>query len=311
MMYAAFLLAAFVALLVVYIRFPSPVIETKKRYAHWKAGLSRRVVPVDNHRWVYLAGGKGEAVLFIHGFGGDKDRWAPFLTPFDRNRYRVVVPDLPGFGESSRFGTASYDVPSQTNRLHRFVQAINLKSFHLAGVSMGGNIAGYYATKYPDQVKSLTLIGAAGVRSPEPSDRERFQRQAKRNILIVHSLDQFIELNAFLYHHPPQVSAPVLNYYARQAMAGSVFNSKVYDDLLKTADGMLEDRLTEIVAPTLVLWGAKDRVFHVSCAGVFQNGILNCRTVIIENCGHLPYLEKPSETREAFWSFIEKVKLIG
>ena len=70
MIYAVFLLAAALLLLVVYFRFPFLIIGLKKRYARWKAGVRRRVVQVDDHRWVYLDGGKGEAVVLVHGFGG-------------------------------------------------------------------------------------------------------------------------------------------------------------------------------------------------------------------------------------------------
>ena len=307
MIYAAFLLTVAIFLLLIYFRFPGVIIALNMRYARWRAGLSRHEVQVDDHRWVYLTGGEGDAVILVHGFGGDKDRWGSFLTHFDCKRYQVIAPDLPGFGENSRLSAASYDVPNQVKRLHRFAQTMNLTSFHLMGVSMGGCIAGYYASEYPDQVKSLVLIDAAGIQAPEPSDMARFQKESKRNILIVNFPEQFTELNTFMYHSPLPIPATFFNYFSRQAVADSQFNRKIYSDLKDKGDALLEDRLSDIIAPTLVIWGAQDRVFHVSSVDVFQKKINNCQTAIIEQCGHLPYLEKPEKTRKLFWHFIEGI----
>ena len=131
---------------VVYFWFPGLIIKSAIHSLRWWAGLKRHEVQVDDHRWVYLAGGEGETILFIHGFGADKDRWGTFLTAFC-GRYRLIAPDLPGFGESSRVASANYNIPGQVDRLSRFIEKIHLDRFHLVGISMGGYIAAYYAGK--------------------------------------------------------------------------------------------------------------------------------------------------------------------
>ena len=83
--------------------------------------------------------------------------------------YHVVVPDLPGFGESSRLWEENYDVDSQVERLHAFFAAIKLRGSHLVGNSMGGQIACTYAARYPDEVLSLTLSMQVVLSSPEPA----------------------------------------------------------------------------------------------------------------------------------------------
>src|SRR5687768_3480772 len=77
-------------------------------------------ISVDGFDIAYLAGGSGEALLLIHGFGASKEnfvRIARFLTP----RFQVLIPDLPGFGESSKPDNMTYSVPEQVERLHEFV----------------------------------------------------------------------------------------------------------------------------------------------------------------------------------------------
>jgi len=103
----------------VYFLFPAPFYRMAIYAGRSAAGLTEKTVQVDDHRIVYLEGGRGETVLLVHGFGAEKDNWvlfAKYLTPI----YRVVIPDLAGFGEISRIPEASYDIMSQAARLDRF-----------------------------------------------------------------------------------------------------------------------------------------------------------------------------------------------
>jgi hypothetical protein len=111
--------------------------------ARSKAGLTRKEVKIDDHTIVYLKGGKGPTILLLHGYTGNKDNWilfAPYLT----KDYHVVIPDIPGYGESSKLEKAPYDLSSQMSRLHKFTRAVDLKKFNMAGNSMGGFFAGIY-----------------------------------------------------------------------------------------------------------------------------------------------------------------------
>lgn len=93
-------------------------------------------------------------------------------------KYRIVAADLPGFGMSSRSERASYAIPDQTARLYRIAASIGLDSFHLAGNSMGGSIAGRYAAEFPNKVKSLALLNTGG--SPTARKRANCGRNWKR-----------------------------------------------------------------------------------------------------------------------------------
>jgi len=133
---------------VAYFCFPGFLLDCAKQAIRWHAGLSRHTIQVDDHLWAYLEGGKGETLLFVHGFGMEKDGWGLSQKPSARLTASSFQ-NLPGFGENSRLESADYDVPSQVKRLNRFVESLGLDRFHLAGSSMGGYIAGYYASEYP------------------------------------------------------------------------------------------------------------------------------------------------------------------
>ena len=67
---------------------------------------------------------------------------------------------------------------------------------------------------------------------------------------------------------------------------------------------LLESRLAKMRAKTLIIWGANDQILHVSSVEKFQKGLSNCRKVILDQCGHVPYLEKPEETKRAYKDFL-------
>src|SRR5262245_61750650 len=143
--------------LVVYFVFPGLLLRFAQRVELHRAGLETASIEVGGHRIVYLVGGSGDPVVLLHGFAADKSNWvrvAADLTP----HFRVVAPDLPGFGESTRDPSSRYAVPDQVVRVHEFVQALGLHDVCVGGNSMGGAIAGAYAARYPQEVKCLWLL---------------------------------------------------------------------------------------------------------------------------------------------------------
>src|SRR4030042_4702263 len=151
-----------------YYIFPERVAGYMFSLARSKAGLIQKEIKIDDHNIVYLEGGKGQTILLLHGYTGDKDNWTLFAAYLTKD-YHVIIPDIPGYGKSSQFMDKSYNLNSQMSRLHKFAQAINLKKFHIAGNSMGGFFAGTYAVRYPDEIISVGLFDAAGVTSLEKS----------------------------------------------------------------------------------------------------------------------------------------------
>jgi len=303
----AVLLALVVPALVLYFWFPGFILDGAKKVLRWQAGLTRHTVQVDDHRWVYLEDGRGETILFVHGFGMEKDGWGLFLKAFS-NSYRLIVPDLPGFGENSRLESANYDVLSQVKRLNRFVESLGLNRFHLVGSSMGGYIAGFYASEYPEKVKSLALFNPAGVSSRDPSDLWRRYAETGELALLYKTKEGFEDLLALLLYRVPPVPGPFKNYFAELGASNYVFYGKVLRDLERGGMHQLEPRLPRVQARTLVLWGANDRILHVSGAERFREGLKNVKVVILDQCGHAPFFEKRKETTKVYQDFLADLK---
>lgn len=267
------------------------------------SGLQEKKIRVGDHEIVYLEGGKGEPILMVHGFAANKDNWTKFAKFFTPS-YRVVAPDLPGFGDSSYVENAPYNTMEQAKRLEKFAAAIGLDKVNIVGNSMGGLIAAKFAILYPDKTLTLGLFDAAGVESPTPSEMAKRLMKGEPNPLVAGSVEEFDRLIQFVFYHPPQIPDFAKKVLVKEAIGHKPRNAKIFKTLTAEHD-KFEPELKNIKARTFVLWGDKDRVLDVSSAQVFKNGITNCSVVIMKDCGHLPMIERPEEAAKDYLAFLK------
>ena len=299
------ILLVIVAALAGYYAFPEKVAAYIIDAARSKAGLTKKAIKIDDDNIVYLEGGKGPTILLLHGYTGSKDNWTRFAAYLTKN-YHVVIPDIPGYGESSMIEKASYDLSNQMSRLHKFAQAIDLNKFHVAGNSMGGFFAGIYAVRYPDEIITLGLFDAAGVVSLEKSMVMKMTERDE-NLLVLKDSNDLPRLMSLFFANPPSLPYPLKKVFIQTALANRKFYEKerieIFPDLYS-----LEKELPNIKAQALILWGDQDKVLDISSVPVFEKGLENHKTVIIKDCGHLPMLEKPQETATQYVDFIKGIK---
>lgn len=270
------------ALAFVFFVYPAIVIDAVAEAARDAAGLERKAITVGEHEIVYLDGGSGPTVVLLHGFGSSKDLWngvAVRLTP----GYRVIVPDLPGFGESTKLNSDSYDLKSQARRLHDFLSTLGIQKIHIAGNSMGGMISVVYTATYPAGVNSL-MIGAAPGAGPRAQEEIEQLLGSGDNPLLVSSEEDFDRMMALAFSQPPSIPGPLKREMAARAIREREFNAKVFSDLLD--DWSVNRYLENISVPTLIAWGADDWLVNPSGVALFSAGIISSQAVIIEGCGH-------------------------
>jgi abhydrolase domain-containing protein 6 len=259
--------------------------------------------------WIeYLEGGKGDTVVLLHGFGADKDNWNRFgkyLTP----HLRVIAPDLPGFGESSADPDMDYSIEAQVDRVKAFLKALGVETFHLGGSSMGGSIAGAYAARYPQDVKSLLLIAPGGVAASEPSQMLTLLKQGEAPPLIVQNRQEYDALLDFVFYEKPFIPGVVKWQLARQAIKRQPLNAAIWKQL-EGAWGRqpLESALSGLEIPTLIVWGTEDRVLHVSGAEVLEAVMPRAQVALLEAVGHLPMVEKPGQSARLYLRFLNSQK---
>ena len=271
------------------------------------AGLKSNNITIEGFNIKYLEGGQGDVILLLHGFGANKDNWTRFskhLTP----HFRVIAPDLPGFGQSTRGATASYTISVQAGRIHAFAHALGLKAFHLGGNSMGGNIAGVYAARYPKNVISLCLIAPGGVVSAETSEMFQHINAGKPNPLIVERPERYEELLDFVFTKRPFIPGAIKNYLTEEAIKHRPLNIVIFQHIQKfKTTSSLESLLNGFTVPTLIIWGKKDRVLHFSGANILGSIMPKAQVEVIEGIGHLPMIERPKEMAEIYLHFLNTI----
>jgi len=266
------------------------------------SGMEESSILVNGHKIAYLERrGTGETIVLIHGFGANKDSWLRFSKSVPKE-YRIIALDLTGHGDSAREQDKTYTIHFITQVFADAADALKLGRFHLVGNSMGGWVGMHYANRNPERVITLGLFDTAGINSPEVSDIHKAILEG-HNLLVPTSENEFYELLDYVYYKEPFLPWPFKQVLARQAVADSPFRLKMFGDIWGNPEDMAPV-LPHLRLPVLVLWGANDRLTHVSSVQVLERYLPNSRTVIIPDCGHAPMLEKPKETAQQYASFI-------
>ena len=298
----------------VYFLFPEALFNLALKAGRHSAGLVKKEIQVDDHKIVYLEGGKGQAILLIHGFAANKDNWTRF-SKYLTGEYHVVIPDLAGFGESSQIQNENYSAENQLKRIDRFMEVMKLERFHVAGNSMGGMLAALYGAKYPRKVITLALLAPGGVGSPNPSE-VAILMQKGTNPLLTGSTEDFDRLIKLCFVKPPFIPSQFKKVLAADAIAHRDFNKKIWDDMLgnltkealSVRENFLKPYLPEIQAPVLIIWGKGDKILDMGGVSVLEKNLKSYRTVIMKDTGHIPMLEKPQETASYYVSYLKGKK---
>ena len=282
------------------------------------SGLQEKTVDAAMHQVHYLDSGAPTSpaapgsddvpVVLLHGIFAEKDHWVDFARPLT-GTYRVVAPDLPGFGESTRHADQPYDYAAHTKRLGALLDALGIQRAHLAGNSMGGTMAALYAIEHPERVASVAFIGAPhGIRSPQPSTMDQLI-DAGRSPLVAYDAAAFDAMMAMVFEKRPFLPYPILWATEQEALRNAASNQRVWDAQLKDRY-LLDAQVARLQQPpTLALWGASDRVFDVSGAQALQTRLPNASVVTLPGIGHLPMMEAPGDTAQRYAEFLGSLRV--
>lgn len=282
--------------------FPARVFTMALNAMRKKAGLIQKEMEIeDGITYAYLDGGEGEALILIHGFGGNKDQFlniAPALT----SRYRLILIDLPGFGESSRTKGISYTPKDQARWLEAFTQKLGIHSFHLGGNSMGGQISLFYAAAHPEKVKSLWLLAPAGLWDGPLSAAGELIMQGKKAPLLVKSEKDFEELMAFILEKPFPMPKAFMRILARQRMENFELEKGIARDMVSQN---VREAIQGLETPALLVFGTKDRMVNPKTGEEMQKLMPAAKVSLLEDVGHVPMLEVPQQIVADFLRFQE------
>ena len=285
---------------------PEKVLEAEFARQRWLAGAEVTQYTVAGHRWTAVETAPGAdkpLVVLVHGFTGSKENWLPLMRELARS-YRVIAPDLPGWGESERQPGGDYGPVAQSERLADFLRALPEKPALLVGHSMGGQIVGLMAARNPGLVDRISLMSSAGVRYQENAFASAVL--AGENPFQVTSRAELKRYLGIVFEDPPFVPWPANEALVRRRRADAEFEQRVLDGIGRGPDAfLLEEELANIRAHTLLLWCRDDRVIDVSAAEVVHRGLARSATVILAGCGHMPMMAQPRQVAGAINGFLD------
>jgi pimeloyl-ACP methyl ester carboxylesterase len=281
--------------------FPKAVARSVAALDRWRCGLVLKHCEVMGFQMPYLEGGAGEPLILIHGLGGQKENFTR-LAAYLCKRCHLFIPDLPGFGAASRNPEADYHIAAQAGRVMAFADAMGLRRVHLGGNSMGGFIAAECAGRYPDRVASLWLIAAAGASGTQETLIMREFESTGVWPLLIHQPSDFEQLLHTWMEHPPGMPYAVKLVLGRRGAADCELHRHI---ALQALGGSppLAARFKHLATPTLIMWGAQDRVLHPSCATSLQNLFVDSKVRLLPSCGHVPMMEAPRQSANEYMAF--------
>lgn len=298
-----------VALLVIvlggsYLFAPQWLLQANIKREAMAAHLEQHSVQAGDTRWVYDEGGEGPTIVLLHGFDADRSVWlktATLLTP----HFHLIIPDLPGWGDSSRNSGASYNVDAQAARLDSFVKTLGLQRFVLVGHSMGGAIAGVYASEHPERVAALALLDSFGLKgTPNAFDREAL---AGKNPFIYDDRAGFERATSLAFEQPLNLPGRFVDALVKRNQRDHAFIERSFNELRDPSQYLaVQSRLGQLTMPVLGLWCHDDRIVDRSALDSLRNGLSASSAIsssTISGCNHMPMLEKPEQTAQILTGF--------
>jgi pimeloyl-ACP methyl ester carboxylesterase len=243
----------------------------------------------------------GPAVLLVHGHPFDRSMWRPQAERLARDGYRVVTPDLRGYGESkSQDPETGLDVFA--NDLVALADHLELERFVLGGLSMGGQIVMQLIADHPERVTALLLADTFPGLDTPAAKQARIDTAAR--ILEEGMRDYADELLPKMISRTTRATRPDVEAHVRRMMRNAPGEGAAAALRGRAERPDYTPTLKNIEVPTLVVVGREDEFTPVADAELIHREIAGSALVVIEGAGHLPNLERETEFDEALSTFL-------
>ena len=244
-------------------------------------------------------------IVLLHGTSASLHTWDAWTQALTDQR-RVIRFDLPAFGLTGPHPDNDYSIAAYVRFVVAVLDQMGVQQFVLAGNSLGGQIAWGTAVAHPQRVKKLVLIDSAGYPLQSTSVPLGFTiaRTPGLRVVMEYVLPRGVVQSSVrnVYGDPAKVTADLVDrYYELTLRAGNRQALAYRMDQLHSGD---EAALKGLKVPTLVMWGAKDRLIPPDTAQRFLADIAGAQMVIFDDLGHVPHEEDGPKTVEAFKLFM-------
>jgi pimeloyl-ACP methyl ester carboxylesterase len=277
---------------------PLYVNDLQIRYHLWRNDVRSEYTTVDGYRIHYFEAtppdhSAGIPLVLLHGLGSRGEDWSPMVPSLAAHGFHVYVPDLLGYGRSSRPDVA-YSIALEESIVVGFMQSVHVDHADLDGWSMGGWVAARIALDHPALVDRLVLDDSAGL---------TFQPSFDRTAFVPTDAASLSHLIAMLTPHPVQLPAFVVRATLRRIQSSGPIIQQSLDSMESGTD-LLDARISQIAQPTLITWGAEDTLIPPSVGQAMHRAIPGSNLVTIAGCGHLAPGECPKPVLFATIQFL-------
>jgi pimeloyl-ACP methyl ester carboxylesterase len=263
---------------------------------------------VEGRQIFYATEGQGQPLLLLHGPPFDHQVWAPAI-PFLSGHFRVVAPDLPGFGRSQpldRNGSPE----ALIRAIAGLMTSLRMVPGFVAGASFGGGIALGLAARHPERVRGLVGVGSLGLERWPTTTQARLARGLRRvpgalglAIRLAPRLQARWLLRSALSPTSPaeqalldQVARTLRARTGRRALIQTLRELDTWQQIMRQLGG--------IRAPTLLVWGEHDRIYGLPAAERLRHALPGARLLTLAGAGHLLPVERPAELADAMRRFL-------
>jgi len=248
-------------------------------------------------------------VILIHGFGASNWCWRHTIEPLSEGRW-VLAPDLPGFGLSDKPEGFDYGLAGYARFINTFMDTMGIDRAVLVGNSMGGGVAVMTAVAAPERVEGLVLIDSLGYYR-RTFRAYRFVALPVIRDLVMGAVGRHsvrLLLKTRVYHNLSPLDDETVRRFAAPYRTPNGRKAPIWVYRGLAPSPMIDRReIRAVGAPTLVIWGEKDKILPAAHAGMFGGDIAGSRTVVIPDTGHVPQEERPEVVNRLITDFIDGV----
>lgn len=274
----------------------------RQKISSYLGDIGSYVVNEGNVQYRYLESGSehSDCIVFLHGLLGTKSQWRGLMEELSKT-HRVIALDIPGLSSSVKESTAQYDFNSLSLYLNHFLASVNVNQAALVGHCVGGNLAQLFERQFPNLVKELILISPVGM---ELEDKTVLVPKVSqfRHMLDFNSFDEFNNLVNNLFYQPVKIAKLLIELRMKELLRNKGSIIQVVKDLEKSLSSTVA-ALCDSDSRRLIICGDADIYVDKEDFKIF-NLCTNAEFVLIEQCGHVPFLEYPKKTDQLVREFL-------
>jgi 2-hydroxy-6-oxonona-2,4-dienedioate hydrolase len=236
-------------------------------------------------------------LVLLHGIGASADRWS-YVSPALSKYFQLIIPDIVGFGYSDK-PTVEYTMDFFVSFFENFLAKLGVERLSIIGSSFGGFLATEFTLKNPQKVDRLILAAPAGAMRISTRILDQYIMAA-----LYPTYENTKRAFRDMAHEPDDVPEDIIrDFMNRMRLPNAKY--AFMSTLLAMRDSQgLSGRLSKINVPTLLMWGENDRMIPLSYSKEYTE-IPNSELLIIDNCGHTPFVEKPLEFNKIVLKFLK------